>query len=348
MVVYYAPKTEHTAYVFLDQLMKMKISDASWANDEEPPPNFLDYSDDEEEQRAKREQKIERMKKAGASDQEIAAKRARFEKEGKKKNVEEGDRLPGAVTGGYKGMNGRNWSNSSTDNSNQNISNPNNSNVHNSNSYNSNSRNSYLNNSSTNNSNTNNSNHHRANNLYGAHNNPFYRRSRTYDPKENGPIRWNSARPSQVSNIPKFSTPPPGYTTPTPPPSYTTQTPLPGYTTPTPPPGYTTQTPPPSYITPTPPPSYITPPPPIMGQHSYPNTQNYHPIEAPIGSPSQPRNYLPPIQPQQWQQPHQQWQQNPWQQQEGQQQQQQHQLFRNAVRGWPRNIADSPPPPPGT
>merc|ERR1719400_3021735 len=56
--VYFAPKSELTSYVFLEQLMRMKISDASWANDEEPPPQFLEYSDDEEEQKAKREMKM--------------------------------------------------------------------------------------------------------------------------------------------------------------------------------------------------------------------------------------------------------------------------------------------------
>ena len=28
--IFFAPKTEHTPFVFLEQLMKMKISDASW------------------------------------------------------------------------------------------------------------------------------------------------------------------------------------------------------------------------------------------------------------------------------------------------------------------------------
>ena len=51
MKVYCAPKSELTSYVFLEQLMAMKISDASWSNDEEPPSQFLDHSDDEEEQR---------------------------------------------------------------------------------------------------------------------------------------------------------------------------------------------------------------------------------------------------------------------------------------------------------
>jgi len=63
MKVYFAPKSDElTNYVFIEQLMAMKISDASWVNDEEPPPQFLEYSDDEEEQKAKKELK---MKKKG-------------------------------------------------------------------------------------------------------------------------------------------------------------------------------------------------------------------------------------------------------------------------------------------
>ena len=60
MKVFYAPKSELTSNVFLEQLMAMKISDASWANDEEPPSQFLDHSDDEEEQRVKRESKAKK------------------------------------------------------------------------------------------------------------------------------------------------------------------------------------------------------------------------------------------------------------------------------------------------
>jgi len=54
MEVFYAPRTEHTAFIFLDELMKLKGSDASWENDKEPPPSHIDYSDDEEERRARR------------------------------------------------------------------------------------------------------------------------------------------------------------------------------------------------------------------------------------------------------------------------------------------------------
>ncbi|KAM7351191.1 uncharacterized protein ACRADG_004143 [Cochliomyia hominivorax] len=54
-VVYVAPKTQYTQYVILSNLMKLKGSDASWENDIEPPPRFLDYSDDEQEQIARRQ-----------------------------------------------------------------------------------------------------------------------------------------------------------------------------------------------------------------------------------------------------------------------------------------------------
>ena len=77
MKVYFAPKSEFTSYVFLEQLMRMKISDASWANDEEPPPQFLEYSDDEEERDAKRAQKESKQRKKEMSSEATDAKRSR-------------------------------------------------------------------------------------------------------------------------------------------------------------------------------------------------------------------------------------------------------------------------------
>lgn len=47
--VYSAPNTEHTQYVFLKELMKIKGSDASWKGDSEVPVEFVDFSDDETE-----------------------------------------------------------------------------------------------------------------------------------------------------------------------------------------------------------------------------------------------------------------------------------------------------------
>ncbi|KAJ3645779.1 hypothetical protein Zmor_023412 [Zophobas morio] len=49
MKVYSAPTSKHTQYVFLQQLLKMKGSDASWFGDNEVPSEFADYSDDENE-----------------------------------------------------------------------------------------------------------------------------------------------------------------------------------------------------------------------------------------------------------------------------------------------------------
>ncbi|KAJ2945453.1 hypothetical protein O0L34_g265 [Tuta absoluta] len=58
MDVYIAPaNNHHTNYVFLAQLMKMKGSDASWLHDVEPPPQHVEYSDDEEERRANKARK---------------------------------------------------------------------------------------------------------------------------------------------------------------------------------------------------------------------------------------------------------------------------------------------------
>ena len=53
MEVSFAPRTMFTSFVFIDRLFQQKGSDASWERDEEPPEGCLDYSDDEEERRAK-------------------------------------------------------------------------------------------------------------------------------------------------------------------------------------------------------------------------------------------------------------------------------------------------------
>ena len=79
MKVYYAPKSKLTSYVFLEQLMAMKISHASWSNDEEPPSQFLDHSDDEEEQRVKRKYKAEVQQQLGHSGEATEPKRQREE-----------------------------------------------------------------------------------------------------------------------------------------------------------------------------------------------------------------------------------------------------------------------------
>ncbi|CRK88065.1 CLUMA_CG001850, isoform A [Clunio marinus] len=55
--VFCAPRTEYSSFVILSQVMAMKGSDASWKNDIEPPDNLIDYSDDEQEKKIKRQGK---------------------------------------------------------------------------------------------------------------------------------------------------------------------------------------------------------------------------------------------------------------------------------------------------
>ncbi|XP_062558685.1 H/ACA ribonucleoprotein complex non-core subunit NAF1 [Armigeres subalbatus] len=54
MPVYCAPQTAHTSFIILSDLMRYKGSDASWLDDNEAPEHALDYSDDEQERRARR------------------------------------------------------------------------------------------------------------------------------------------------------------------------------------------------------------------------------------------------------------------------------------------------------
>lgn len=54
--VFCAPRTEYTSYVVLSSIMG-KGSDASWKNDVEPPPSLIEYSDDEQERKARKPKK---------------------------------------------------------------------------------------------------------------------------------------------------------------------------------------------------------------------------------------------------------------------------------------------------
>ncbi|XP_047992708.1 H/ACA ribonucleoprotein complex non-core subunit NAF1 [Leguminivora glycinivorella] len=74
--VFIAPASQHTSYVFLAELMKVKGSDASWLNDIEPPPHQVEYSDDEEERRAKKASK-EQKQKPEDSDGETSKRKPR-------------------------------------------------------------------------------------------------------------------------------------------------------------------------------------------------------------------------------------------------------------------------------
>lgn len=53
-IVYVAPKTEHTNFIVLAELMNQRGTDASWEDDIEPPTGCGDFSDDEEERVARR------------------------------------------------------------------------------------------------------------------------------------------------------------------------------------------------------------------------------------------------------------------------------------------------------
>lgn len=53
-IVYVAPKTEHTNFIVLSELMNQRGTDASWEDDIEPPAGLGDFSDDEEERTARR------------------------------------------------------------------------------------------------------------------------------------------------------------------------------------------------------------------------------------------------------------------------------------------------------
>ncbi|XP_043918154.1 H/ACA ribonucleoprotein complex non-core subunit NAF1 [Protopterus annectens] len=67
--MYFAPAVkDFTQYIFAEKL-KERGSDASWKNDQEPPPEALDYSDDEKEKEAKQKKKKKPSKKNREMDQ---------------------------------------------------------------------------------------------------------------------------------------------------------------------------------------------------------------------------------------------------------------------------------------
>ncbi|XP_052873146.1 H/ACA ribonucleoprotein complex non-core subunit NAF1 [Anopheles cruzii] len=57
MEVYCAPRTEHTSFIILSELMRSKGSDASWRDDNEPPASLCEYSDDEAERSVRKGRK---------------------------------------------------------------------------------------------------------------------------------------------------------------------------------------------------------------------------------------------------------------------------------------------------
>lgn len=68
MLVYCAPQTEHSNFVFLQHLLSMKGSDASWKKDKETPSSYQDFSDDEEEVKMRKcdnQKKMRNLKSPG-------------------------------------------------------------------------------------------------------------------------------------------------------------------------------------------------------------------------------------------------------------------------------------------
>ncbi|NXO25485.1 NAF1 protein, partial [Cisticola juncidis] len=58
--MYFAPSVkDFTQYIFAEKLKQEKGSDASWKNDQEPPSEVLDFSDDEKEREAKQNKKLQ-------------------------------------------------------------------------------------------------------------------------------------------------------------------------------------------------------------------------------------------------------------------------------------------------
>ena len=70
--VYVAQSTKFTKYIFnIDEIRELKGSDASWSNDNEPPVEYLEYSDDEKEKEAKRA--LKNKNKANKKQQLVAS-----------------------------------------------------------------------------------------------------------------------------------------------------------------------------------------------------------------------------------------------------------------------------------
>ncbi|KAF6213281.1 hypothetical protein GE061_010999 [Apolygus lucorum] len=84
-VVYCAPKTDHTKYVFTHDLLKEKGSDASWRDDTEVPVNCIEYSDDEAERAAKK--KGGKMKTEKEADSPARRRHLSFEQQMNRNNT---------------------------------------------------------------------------------------------------------------------------------------------------------------------------------------------------------------------------------------------------------------------
>ncbi|KAA0184162.1 hypothetical protein FBUS_11030, partial [Fasciolopsis buskii] len=88
MVYFVKDNPELTIPVFYSQLVQMKGSDASWVNDTEPPPEELEFSDDEQERAHRRNLKARRKHPSSAEGEAISpASRHQFVPSGDSSNV---------------------------------------------------------------------------------------------------------------------------------------------------------------------------------------------------------------------------------------------------------------------
>ncbi|XP_063446471.1 H/ACA ribonucleoprotein complex non-core subunit NAF1-like isoform X2 [Mytilus trossulus] len=79
--MYCAPKVDqYTNYVFVEHLKQIKGSDASWEDNNEPPAKFVEFSDDEEEKRAKAKHRNKKQQENADVDQLPGAKNSRKKK----------------------------------------------------------------------------------------------------------------------------------------------------------------------------------------------------------------------------------------------------------------------------
>jgi rRNA processing protein Gar1 len=71
--VYFVPNSnDYTKFIFnVEELRKLKGSDASWNNDNEPPEEYLDYSDDEKEKLAKKIFKLKKIREKNENDSQL-------------------------------------------------------------------------------------------------------------------------------------------------------------------------------------------------------------------------------------------------------------------------------------
>ncbi|XP_067673304.1 H/ACA ribonucleoprotein complex non-core subunit NAF1-like [Haliotis asinina] len=73
--IYCAPKEqEYTQFVFVEQLKRIKGSDASWENNNEPPSWCVDFSDDEDEKRMKAKNRNKTAPEESNADDQLAKK----------------------------------------------------------------------------------------------------------------------------------------------------------------------------------------------------------------------------------------------------------------------------------